>query len=50
MERLGRTGVVDALILEILRQALADVESFFELGIGDVEGEEAVADRSLGVV
>ena len=50
MGRLGRTSVVDALTLKILRQALAGVESFFKLGMGDVEGEEAVAGRSLGVV
>jgi hypothetical protein len=38
--RLGGAGVVDRVVLEVLRQALARVEALLELGVGDVAGHD----------
>ena len=38
--RLGRAGVVDRVVLEVVGQALAAVEPLLELGVGDVAGDD----------
>ena len=40
LRRLGRAGVVDRVVLEVLRQALAAVEALLELGVGDVARDD----------
>jgi hypothetical protein len=38
--RLGRAGVVDGVILEVLRHRLTSVEQVLDLGMGDVSGHD----------
>jgi hypothetical protein len=38
--RLGGPGVVDHVVLEVLRQALAAVEALLQLRVGDVAGDD----------
>ena len=38
--RLGRTGVVDGVVLEVLRHAVAGVEPLLDLGVRDVAGDD----------
>ena len=40
LRRLGRTGVVDAVILQVLRHLLARIEPLLDLGVGDVAGDD----------
>ena len=35
--RLRRTGIVDRMVLDVLRQALAAIDPLLQLGMGDVE-------------
>mgnify|MGYP007010492729 CR=1 FL=1 len=36
LRSLGRTGVVDGMVFDVLRQVFATVQTFFQLGVCDV--------------
>ncbi len=38
--RFGRAGVVDRVIFHVLRQFLAIIDKLFQLGVGDIAGDD----------
>ncbi len=49
LRSLGRTGVVDGMVFDVLRQVFATVQTFFQLGMSDVTAhDDSAVQRQAG--